>query len=583
MVGMKGNNKPKKQAKRKSRTMRAGAMALLCVAGVGSLLGMAAFNRGVKPNRDMQWYVREGALEVAAPALGEGYASAEEASEFVLPEEGLRQLPTVEPVETLEPVAESAADARPEEGFTPQDVGAEDDEAADPAEFNEDLMEDADEAEPVEDEPEEEVPAGEVTIKISAAGDCTFEGEAGSKGHTRFVDYEGKYGMDYFFSGVRDIFEDDDLTIVNLEGPLTTATKKHSHGFVFKGDPKCVDILSHSSVELCNVANNHSRDYGTEGLKETAQVLDAAGIGYCGYTVAYETTIKGVRICSLGFTKWDQSDEKIAKAVAYMRPNCDLLIVNMHWGQEHVHNQNAQQVATAHAIIDAGADLIIGTHPHVIQGIELYKGKYIVYSLGNFCFAGNSNPEDKYCMIFQQTFSFTPGMGIVQAGILDAGINIIPATVSSVNNINDFQPTVLGAEDGAKVLKALANYCNFKYKDIRWMRENYLQENGLMQSRAELLAAADAEAKANAEGQKDGDAAEIQPEGDAPDDGDAPSDGDAPDNDGAPWEDDEDAAVDAAPMDESEKIAALFADDGKEAAREVVSVDVDEPEPFFND
>ena len=116
---MKGNNKSKKQAKRKSRTMRAGVMGLLCVAGVGSLLGMAVFNGGIKPNRDMQWYVREGALEVAAPALGEGYASAEEASEFVLPEEGLRQLPTVEPVATLEPV-EASADMQPEEGFSPR-------------------------------------------------------------------------------------------------------------------------------------------------------------------------------------------------------------------------------------------------------------------------------------------------------------------------------------------------------------------------------------------------------------------------------------------------------------------------------
>ena len=236
---MKGNNKPKKQAKRKSRTMRAGAMALLCVAGVGSLLGMAAFNRGVKPNRDMQWYVREGALEVAAPALGEGYASAEEASEFVLPEEGLRQLPTVEPVETLEPVAESAADARPEEGFTPQDVGAEDDEAADPAEFNEDLMEDADEAEPVEDEPEEEVPAGEVTIKISAAGDCTFEGEAGHFVRTAnrrdfSVDPTGKTMLDVLKAGgwdtlavgkIEDIFNHRGITLSNHAA----------------GNPACID------------------------------------------------------------------------------------------------------------------------------------------------------------------------------------------------------------------------------------------------------------------------------------------------------------------------------------------------------
>ena len=514
-----GKKSAKNKARRRSRTMRAGVLALLCVLGVALLGGMALFNRGVKPNRDMQWYVREGAMEVAAPALGEGYAE-EADSEFLLPEEGIRQPVTPEPTAepTPGPTPEPAAEeAQPEDGFAPEDIGAEeieavqadDEEYVDPAEMEEDLMVDPDETDDeAEAGPEEIVPMGEVTIKITAAGDCTFEGEVGSKSNVRFLDYEQKYGMEYFLRGVRDIFEDDDLTIVNLEGPLTTQTKERSHGFVFKADPRCVDILTGSSVELCNVANNHSRDYGIDGLKETAQVLEAAGVGYCGYTAAYETTIKGVRICSLGFTKWDQSDDQIVKAVQAMRPNCDLLIVNMHWGREHVHDQNAQQIATGHAIIDAGADLVIGTHPHVIQGIELYKGKYIVYSLGNFCFAGNSNPEDKRCIIFQQTFSFTPGMGIVQAGLLDAGINIIPATVSSVNNINDFQPTVLGAEQGAQVLRFLAGHCNFKFKDVRWMRDNYLAQNGLLQS-AEDAAQSQDGGEATGDGETAGEAGDA--------------------------------------------------------------------------
>ena len=513
-----GRHMTKKKRARRNRTLRFGALALLCLMGVGLLAGMALFNRGVKPNRDMQWYVREGAVEVAAPAMAEGYdGDAGQDSEFLLPEEGMRQAAEApdEPDGPADDAAVSEPDAQAAPGddaFAADDAGDAIDEDAIPADdiadddiaaddIADDDIADVDDADAADAEPEPIVPNGEVTIKITAAGDCTFEGEEGSKSNRRFLEYVQKYGYDYFLSSVRDIFEEDDLTIVNLEGPLTNETKRHSHGFVFKADPKCVDILTGSSVEVCNVANNHSTDYGVNGLKETAKVLDEAGIGYCGYTAAYETTIKGVRICCLGFTKWNHSDEQIVQAVTAMRPNCDLLIVNMHWGREHVHNQNAQQVTTGHAIIDAGADLVIGTHPHVIQGIELYKGKYIVYSLGNFCFAGNANPEDKRCIIFQQTFSFTPGMGIVQAGLLDAGINIIPASITSANQLNNFQPVVLEADQGAQVLQFLAGYCNFKFKEVRWMPDNYLLANGLIQGKN---AQADGEAAADAEGADEG-------------------------------------------------------------------------------
>lgn len=488
-MGKNVTKKKAEQRRRRERYLRFGALALLCLLGVGILAGMAAFNSAVKPNRDMKWYVREGAVEVAAPALGEGYDGdgSETDSEFLLPEEGMRQTqaPTEAPAEVSVALPESRADADSDatdedgEGFAWTD-GAD----ATDADVSDDI--DADVVDEVEAEPEEEeiVPSGPVTLTISAAGDCTFGGDAGSKSNVRFMEYVDKYGYDYFFNGVRSIFEADDLTIINLEGPLTNETKKHSHGFVFKGDPQCVQILSGSSVELCNVANNHSQDYGVAGLKETAEVLDKAGIGYCGYTQAYQKTIKGVRVCALGFTKWDHSDEQIAKAVAAARETCDLLIVNVHWGREHVNNQNGQQIATGHAIIDAGADLVIGTHPHVLQGIEKYKGKYIVYSLGNFSFAGNANPEDKRTMIFQQSFGFVPGMGLAQAGLVDEGINIIPCSVSSTNMKNDFQPTVLPAEQGAAVIKSIVSYSdNFNVKKTLWMKDNYLLANGLIKSR----------------------------------------------------------------------------------------------------
>ena len=324
--------------------------------------------------------------------------------------------------------------------------------------------------------------SGSVTLTVTAVGDCTFCGEAGSKSNVRFEQCVAENGYDYFFANVRSLFEADDLTIVNLEGPLTTAEKPKKHGYVFKADPKCVDILAGSSVELCNLANNHSMDYGAAGLKQTAEVLAERGIGYCGFTEAWSAELKGVRVTALGFTKWDHTVEDVIEAVSRARQDCDLLIVNMHWGWERQHQQCHDQMDMGHAAVDAGADLVIGTHPHVYQGIEKYRGKYIVYSLGNFCFAGNANPDDKRCLIFQQTFSFNPGMGIAQANIMDAGINIIPARISSVEDMNDFVPTVLPAEAGAALLKEVAeNSVHFTMGDTLWMAGNYLEANGLIQ------------------------------------------------------------------------------------------------------
>ena len=323
--------------------------------------------------------------------------------------------------------------------------------------------------------------SGTVTLTVTAVGDCTFCGEAGSKSNRRFLECVEQNGYDYFFANVRELFEADDLTIVNLEGPLTTVEKPKAHGYVFKADPECVQILSGSGVELCNLANNHAMDYGGAGLRQTAEVLAANGIGYCGFTEAWSAEMKGVRVTALGFTKWDHTPEQVTEAIAAARQDCDLLIVNMHWGWERQNQQCHEQVELGRAAVDAGADLVIGTHPHVYQGIEKYKGKYIVYSLGNFCFAGNANPDDKRCLIFRQRFSFNPGMGIAHANILDAGIDIIPASISSAPETNDFVPTVLPAEQGKALLKAVAECStHFTLNDTLWMKGNYLEANGLI-------------------------------------------------------------------------------------------------------
>ncbi|MDO4866215.1 MAG: CapA family protein [Clostridia bacterium] len=551
-----GKNVTKNHKSRKKKAqqsyLRMGVLLALVAVGIGTMLGMAVLNRGARPNRDMQWYLQEGAVEVAAPPMGEGYDSdgpGVYAADVLNQEEdafALADVSVAMPAQQDTPVIpedngvgdpagnEAPGDAPvvPEDDGEPSDGGdvfvvPEGD--GEPSDDGGDVFAipeaDAPVLPPVEEtavpevtgnpegedaasEPDED-DSGIVKLTITAAGDCTLGGEIGARGQKYFTKCASEYGLDYFFNNVRYIFENDDLTIVNLEGPLTTSTKGKKHGFVFKGDPEYVKILTGSSVELCNVANNHTLDYGKAGLKETAEVLDAAGVGYCGYTKVYYSEIKGVRVGALGFTWWEHDAKEIAEAVSAARPNCDLLIVNIHWGIEGDHRYHHKQGTLGRVAIDAGADLVIGTHPHVYQGIEKYKGKYIVYSLGNFCFAGNANPADKRCLIFQQQFSFTPGMGIAQAGIVDEGINIIPCTVSSVNSRNNFQPTVMGAEAGADLLKKIAAVStNFKMSDIRWMRDNYLLANGLIKPKEDATAPA-------GEGTLDM-GADVEPEPDEP-------------------------------------------------------------------
>jgi poly-gamma-glutamate synthesis protein (capsule biosynthesis protein) len=124
--------------------------------------------------------------------------------------------------------------------------------------------------------------------------------------------------------------------------------------------------------------------------------------------------------------------------------------VNFHWGIEREYRPNNVQIQLAHAAVDLGADLVIGEHPHVLQGVENYKGKKIVYSLGNFSFGGNKNPSDKDSMIFQQTFTIRDG----QIQGYD-NYKIIPCSISSVKERNNYQPTILEGTEAERVMNKI--------------------------------------------------------------------------------------------------------------------------------
>ena len=293
-----------------------------------------------------------------------------------------------------------------------------------------------------------------VSILISAAGDCTLGGQEGAPGYRNFKKTLEAEGYDYFFANVRSIFTEDDITIVNLEGPLTTSkTKRKGRTFNFKGAPEYVQILSGSSVEVCNLANNHILDYTETGAKETAKVLRDANIGFCGYGLVHYAEIKGLKIAFLGFTQWNDSQAEAEKLVKQIRPECDILIVSFHWGQELNYKVTKKQRNLGRAMVDAGADLVLGHHSHVIGGVEQYKGKYIVYSLGNFCFGGKRNPKDKDTYIFQQRLIVD-----TEGQVTDGGVRIIPCIITSKSKTNNFQPTPLSGSDAQRVLAKVKKY-----------------------------------------------------------------------------------------------------------------------------
>lgn len=296
------------------------------------------------------------------------------------------------------------------------------------------------------------------TITISAAGDVTL-GRDEMFGWERTFDHElelqrGDY--EYFFRNVKDVFEADDLTIVNLETTLTTATKKAEKKFRFKAAPSYVEILKQGDIEAVSIANNHTLDFLDKGYEETLETLDEAGVGYFGYEHKFITQVRDTKIGLLGYYSMKVTDKlknEIKQAIEELRnEGTDLVIIMFHWGIERDYWPNSVQKELAYFSIDKGADLVLGSHPHVLQGIEVYKGKQIVYSLANFCFGGNKNPDDKDTMIYVQRFSFKNGELISQE------YDIIPCSISSVSNRNNYQPTPLEGKEADRVIKKINKY-----------------------------------------------------------------------------------------------------------------------------
>lgn len=296
-------------------------------------------------------------------------------------------------------------------------------------------------------------------IVISAAGDCIL-GTDDKFGYdmsfpAMLTNQNNDYG--YFLSNVKNIFEEDDYTIVNLENPLTDEQVKADKGegtvFHFKGPSEYTKILTSSSVEGVTIANNHIYDYGIEGYKDTVESLKNANLDFCGEGNVILTEVKGIKIGFLGYTGWSNDNalkEKIRADINNLRDQgAKIVIPYFHWGIERENIPYSVQTDLAHYAIDNGADLVLGSHPHVIQSIENYKDKLIVYSFGNFSFGGNFNPEDKRTFILQVKFNF------LDNEMEDYAVKIISTSISSVDYRNDYKPTPMEGEAKTQFLKTI--------------------------------------------------------------------------------------------------------------------------------
>lgn len=293
---------------------------------------------------------------------------------------------------------------------------------------------------------------GSILITITGTGDFTVGGD--SRKATNIWDTElKKHDGDFHFAmkNMREILLEDDLTIVNFEGTLTESThipsSKKNNDFLFSAPPEYVAMLSENGVEAVALDNNHTMDHGEDAYIETQTHLSNAGIVWSGGGEIGVIEVKGIQIAMLSYLcidRYDQLWDTVPADIKAAKAMYPLVIVNFHWGNELMYYPTDNQIRMGRLAVDSGADLVLGHHSHRIQPIEQYKGVYICYSLGNFCFAGNSKPSDMTSYLFQTRFRVR-GEGEAQQ-ITNEGFIIIPIRISSRADKNDFIPTVLTKE-----------------------------------------------------------------------------------------------------------------------------------------
>ena len=307
------------------------------------------------------------------------------------------------------------------------------------------LADDAQAAEPIDE-------SWPRTFTITLGGDTTL----GSTDDLRkrddcFENVAAEKGYGWFFSGLLPLFESDDMTLVNFEGTLTEETKKKDKKFNFKGPAEYTDILTLGSVEAVTVANNHTLDYGETGREDTIKNLENAGITVSGNGILGVFERRGVKVGMTGYCfPYKDGKKDITKDVKALRDmGCQIVIASFHWGSEYREDFTGEQRTIGRAAIKAGADIVVGHHPHIVQGIEAYNDSYILYSVGNLVFGGNVDPDDRDAYAARVTFT-------VHEDHAEAPeVVIVPLRLTALSDGTDYRPVLAEGDEADRIVNRI--------------------------------------------------------------------------------------------------------------------------------
>ncbi|MBR5560499.1 MAG: CapA family protein [Clostridia bacterium] len=290
------------------------------------------------------------------------------------------------------------------------------------------------------------------TFTVTLGGDTTL----GSTDDLRkrddcFENVAEEKGYGWFFSGLADLFASDDMTLVNFEGTLTEEAGKKEKKFNFKGPAEYTDILTLGSVETVTVANNHTLDYGTKGREDTIANLEAAGITVSGNGILGVFEKDGVKVGMTGYCfPYKDGKKDISKDVKALREmGCQIVIASFHWGSEYRADFTGEQRSIGRAAIKAGADIVVGHHPHIVQGIEAYEDTYILYSLGNLVFGGNVDPDDRDAYAARLTFN------VYEDRCDPPQVTIVPLRLTELKDGTDYRPVVAQGEEADRIVSRI--------------------------------------------------------------------------------------------------------------------------------
>ena len=296
---------------------------------------------------------------------------------------------------------------------------------------------------------------GPVQVLMSFGGDCVLGSEEGRFNRPgSFHQVVAEHGLDWPFSALGTLFQQDDLSLVNLENVLQDdragmISRQHN----FRGPASFAQILRLGGIDLVNLANNHFVDYGQPGRNSTRRALTEAGVPYAGFNSLYVYEKDGIRIGFAGIreTTFHQGRQKMAEEIAELkRQGCHYIVYTCHFGVEYAPRHNEVQTLMAKMAIDAGANLVIGHHPHVVQGIEEYGEGLIFYSLGNLVFGGNLELTTFDGLVAQVALTFE------DETLLETRVRLVPVITSGTRPDNDFRPHIAKGEDRERILATIA-------------------------------------------------------------------------------------------------------------------------------